>query len=229
MFLGNNNEASSFTNRRTLVFDLDGTLLNTLLDLANSTNHALQESGMPQRTLDEVRRFVGNGVHRLMERAIPEGEANPRFEVCYACFRKYYAKHCLDLTQPYPGIEEMLSALHQNGYRLAIVSNKFDLAVKELNRHFFPNYIPVAIGERDGVRRKPAPDTVLTALSELGSKVSDAIYVGDSEVDLETAVNAKVPCISVAWGFKGFDFLMQHGARVIVDEPSEILTLLNLK
>lgn len=226
MFLGNNTDPVNLLNRRTLVFDLDGTLLNTLQDLADSTNFALRKSGMPPRSLDEVRLFVGNGVHRLMERAVPGGESNSDFKTCYACFRAHYAEHCLDKTKPYSGIEELLSTLQRNHFRLAIVSNKFDVAVKELNENFFSRYIDVAIGEREGVRRKPAPDTVLTALSELGSQPSDAIYVGDSEVDLETAANAGLPCISVSWGFKGNDFLMQHGAKFIVDKPSDILALL---
>lgn len=208
----------------TFIFDLDGTLLNTLDDLAASVNYALRTHGMPERTLDEVRSFVGNGVRLLMERAIPEGSANPRFEETFATFRAYYMEHSLDTTRPYDGIPEMIHALKQRGCRLAVVSNKFYAATQELIRHFFPE-ITVAIGEHEseGIRKKPAPDTVFEALRQLGVGKEKAVYVGDSDVDLQTAHNSGLPCISVLWGFRDHDFLLAHGATTFISHPEELL------
>lgn len=208
----------------TFIFDLDGTLLNTLDDLAASVNYALRTHGMPERTLDEVRSFVGNGVRLLMKRAIPEGSANPRFEETFATFRAYYMEHSLDTTRPYDGIPEMIHALKQRGCRLAVVSNKFYAATQELIRHFFPE-ITVAIGEHEaeGIRKKPAPDTVFEALRQLGVGKEKAVYVGDSDVDLQTARNSGLPCISVLWGFRDHDFLLAHGATTFISHPEELL------
>lgn len=209
----------------TFIFDLDGTLLNTLDDLAASVNYALRTHGMPERTLDEVRSFVGNGVRLLMERAIPEGSANPRFEETFATFRAYYMEHSLDTTRPYDGIPEMIHTLKQRGCRLAVVSNKFYAATQELIRHFFPE-ITVAIGEHEaeGIRKKPAPDTVFEALRQLGVSKEKAVYVGDSDVDLQTARNSGLPCISVLWGFRNRDFLLAHGATTFISHPEKLLS-----
>lgn len=209
----------------TFIFDLDGTLLNTLDDLAASVNYALRTHGMPERTLDEVRSFVGNGVRLLMERAIPEGSANPRFEETFATFRAYYMEHSLDKTRPYEGIPEMIHTLKQRGCRLAVVSNKFYAATQELIRHFFPE-ITVAIGEHEaeGIRKKPAPDTVFEALRQLGVGKEKAVYVGDSDVDLQTARNSGLPCISVLWGFRNRDFLLAHGATTFISRPEKLLS-----
>jgi len=209
----------------TFIFDLDGTLLNTLDDLAASVNYALRTHGMPERTLDEVRSFVGNGVRLLMERAIPEGSANPRFEETFATFRAYYMEHSLDTTRPYDGIPEVIHALKQRGCRLAVVSNKFYAATQELIRHFFPE-ITVAIGEHEaeGIRKKPAPDTVFEALRQLGVGKEKAVYVGDSDVDLQTARNSGLPCISVLWGFRNRDFLLAHGATTFISRPEKLLS-----
>jgi phosphoglycolate phosphatase len=208
----------------TFIFDLDGTLLNTLDDLAASVNYALRTHGMPERTLDEVRSFVGNGVRLLMERAIPEGSANLRFEETFATFRAYYMEHSLDKTRPYEGIPEMIHTLKQRGCRLAVVSNKFYAATQELIRHFFPE-ITVAIGEHEseGIRKKPAPDTVFEALRQLEVGKEKAVYVGDSDVDLQTACNSGLPCISVLWGFRNRDFLLAHGATTFISHPEELL------
>ena len=159
----------------TYIFDLDGTLLNTLTDLAASCNYALRTSGMPERTLEEVRLFVGNGVKKLMERAIPGGAAHPKFGETYAAFRSHYLQHGLDHTHPYPGVMEMLEELVRRRKHIAVVSNKFYAATQELCQHFFGSYIPVAIGEREGIRKKPAPDTVLEALSQLGVSKANAV------------------------------------------------------
>lgn len=209
----------------TYIFDLDGTLLDTLADLAAAVNYALRQHGMPEHTIDDVRRFVGNGVRKLMERAIPDGEKNPDFEATFATFREYYMHHSLDTTRPYPGIIETLEALKEQGCRLAVVSNKMMAATKELCQHFFAETIEVAIGENEaaGIRKKPAPDTVFEALRQLGEEKDSAVYVGDSDVDLETANNSGLPCISVLWGFRDRDFLIQHGAKTFISAPSELL------
>lgn len=205
------------------IFDLDGTLLDTLDDLAASTNHALRTAGMPERSKDEVRRFVGNGVKKLMERAVPGGETNPRFAETYEEFRRHYLEHGLDHTRPYPGIEDMLRELKRMGKNVAIVSNKFHAATKELARHFFPDTVEVAVGESEGIRRKPAPDTVMEALRMLGASKDGAVYVGDSDVDIMTAANCGIPCISVLWGFRDKDFLIAHGGTTFISEPAALL------
>ena len=168
--------------------------------------------------------FVGNGVRKLMERAVPDGPDNPQFEAVFSIFRAYYMEHAQDTTRPYEGIPETLAALKAQGCRLAVVSNKMRKATEELCRHFFPDTIEVAIGEDEaaGIRKKPAPDTVFEALRILGDK-GDAVYVGDSDVDIHTAHNAGIPCISVLWGFRDKDFLLQHGAKTFISAPSELL------
>ena len=208
---------------KTYIFDLDGTLLNTLGDLAASTNYALRQYGMPEHTIDDVRRFVGNGVGKLIERAIPEGLANPQYEDVLATFRKHYMLHSLDTTAPYPGIESLLHSLRSHGCNVAVVSNKFYNATVELCRHFFADTVEVAIGERENIRRKPAPDTVFEAMRQLGVSGEDTVSVGDRDVDVATARNSGIPCISVLWGFRDRDFLIEHGATTFVNTPEDIL------
>ena len=206
-----------------VIFDLDGTLLDTIADLAAAANAALQANGFPVRTQEECQRFVGNGVRVLMERAVPGGVANPKFEKALADFRAHYMVHSLDTTMPYPGVLDMLAELKRRGKRMAVVSNKFYAATQELCRHFFGDSIEVAIGEREGIRKKPAPDTVEEALRQLGVGKQGAVYVGDSDVDVATAANSGLPCISVLWGFRDRDFLVAHGAGTFVTEPAELL------
>ena len=208
----------------TYIFDLDGTLLDTLGDLAASVNFALRSCGLPEHSIDEVRRFVGNGVRKLMERAVPDGADNPLFEEAYASFRQYYMEHALDTTRPYDGIPDTLAALKARGCRLAVVSNKMMAATQALCSHFFPDTIEVAIGEHEaeGIRKKPAPDTVIAALRALGVGKEHAVYVGDSDVDIQTARNSGLPCISVLWGFRDRDFLKQHGAETFISTPSDL-------
>lgn len=205
------------------IFDLDGTLLNTLNDLAASTNYALRSAGMPEHSVEDVRRFVGNGVKKLMERAIPDGLDNPKFDETYATFRRHYLEHSLDTTKPYEGIPEVLAELKRRGKKLAIVSNKFYAATQELAKHFFPETIQVAIGERENIHKKPAPDTVLEAMRQLGVGKEGSIYIGDSDVDIDTAKNVGIPCISVLWGFRDKDFLISHGATHLIKTPKELL------
>lgn len=211
---------------KAVIFDLDGTLLNTLEDLKNSVNFALESCGYPPRTTDEVRSFVGNGIRRLMIRSVPNGENDPKLEEAFSAFKEHYGKHCRVKTCPYDGIMPMLEKMRSMGLKTAIVSNKADFAVKELSADFFEGYVSAAIGEREGVSRKPAPDSVFAALSEIGEAAENAVYVGDSEVDIMTASNAGMPCISVSWGFKGRKFLEENGAAAIIDSPEEIFDLL---
>lgn len=209
----------------TYIFDLDGTLLNTLDDLAAAVNYTLRQYGMPEHSREDVRRFVGNGVRLLMVRAIPDGEQNPQFEAAFQTFREYYMDHSLDTTRPYDGIPELLRELRKRGKRVAVVSNKFYAATRELCQHFFPYSVEVAIGEHEseGIRKKPAPDTVIEAFRQLGVDSRNAVYVGDSDVDLQTACNVGLPCISVLWGFRDRAFLEAHGATTFAASPAEIL------
>lgn len=203
----------------TYIFDLDGTLLSTLGDLAASCNYALKTNGFPERSVDEVRRFVGNGVKKLMERAIPDGLENEKFEQVFADFRKHYMMHNLDTTQPYPGVMEMLQELKDRGKNIAVVSNKFYAATQALCCHFFGDLVDVAIGEREDIQKKPAPDTVNEALRQMNADRESAVYIGDSDVDVMTAKNSGMPCISVLWGFRDLEFLIAHDARIFVTSP----------
>ncbi len=209
-----------------VIFDLDGTLLNTLDDLADGVNIALRLCDMPERTVDEVRMAVGNGVALLMERMVPGGRAHPRFDECLDTFRREYAKIAHNKTCPYAGIPAMLDALQEAGVAMAVVSNKFHDATVALVQRYFP-VIPVSAGEREseGIRKKPAPDTVFQVIREIGVPVERCVYVGDSDVDIETAKNAGMDCISVTWGFRDRAFLVEHGAVVFADTPEELLKL----
>lgn len=207
----------------TYIFDLDGTLLYTLDDLTASTNHAMRAYGMAEHTTEEVRMMVGNGIRKLIERAVPGGTGNHLYENVYKTFINHYLEHSLDTTRPYPGIMEMLAALKAKGRRMAVVSNKYCKATEHLCRTFFGEYISVAIGESADIRKKPAPDTVLEALRRLGVSKEGAVYVGDSEVDIATARNCGLPCISVLWGFRDKDFLVKNGGTTFAESPEEIL------
>lgn len=213
-------------NIKAVVFDLDGTLLDTLDDLCNATNWALLHNRLPKRTIDEVRHFVGNGVRRLIERAVPYGTNDDVLEKTFADFKAYYVDHCLEHTCPYDGIQEMLQALKARGLRLAIVSNKLQAGVDELYNRFFCDTVDVAIGESPEIQRKPAPDMVQEALHKLGTTASEAVYVGDSDVDLLTAHNSGLPCISVLWGFRDRDFLEKHGATILAEAPCDVVEAL---
>ncbi len=197
-----------------ILFDLDGTLLDTLGDLHAATNHVLRQFGYPERSLDEVRRFVGNGARRLIEQAIPEGKHNA--DQVLAAFQAHYAANCNILTAPYAGIPSALQALQD--YPLAVVSNKPDSAVKELAAIYFPKLF--ARGESSDCPRKPAPDMVFKALEALGC--DRCIYVGDSETDVQTAKNAGFPCLSVTWGFREQSVLEQAGAQYFCHAPKDL-------
>lgn len=209
-----------------IIFDLDGTLLDTLDDLTASVNAAMAACGLPPHSRDEVRNFVGNGVMRLIERCVEGGQENPQFKKAYGAFRLHYASHCQEHTAPYEGIIQMLGKLRIQGVPVAVVSNKFDAAVKKLCDAYFSGLVPVAIGEKDGINKKPAPDTVLAALKQLKMPVESAIYVGDSEVDIQTAHNAGTGLISVCWGFKTREFLTENGAVKIAETPGQLYDML---
>ena len=206
---------------KTVIFDLDGTLLDTIGDLAAAVNFGLRSHGYPERTVDEVRRFVGNGVRNLILRSL-NGVETDDFNEVFADFKKYYSEHNAVLTVPYPGITELLRVLKEKGIGTAIVSNKYDAAVKALNVHYFGDLIPVAIGEKEGVSRKPAPDSVLLAMKELNADPASTVYVGDSEVDVETAKNASLPCLTVTWGFRDREILRSAGAESFFDTADEL-------
>lgn len=224
-----------------IIWDLDGTLMDTLVDLKNAVNYALRTNGMEERTLNEVRQFVGNGVRRLIELAVPEsmerGQQNPvLFEKVFTDFKDYYVQHCQDNTGLYEGISQALKALKQKGIRMAVVSNKLQRGVTELvNSEVhtvgksealrLADYMDVSIGERPEVARKPAPDMVLKALEELGVEKDEAVYIGDSEVDVITARNSGLPCISVLWGFRDEDLLKEYGAETFVKHPMDIVSM----
>lgn len=210
----------------TVIFDLDGTLLNTLDDLSDSVNFALASYHLPRREKAEIRRFLGNGIQSLVAQSIPNGTTSNLFDKVFATFKSHYEIHCYDKTRPYDGITELLSVLQERNYKMAIVSNKIHNVVSELNQRFFSKYINIAIGESEGVKRKPSPDTVFSALEKLKSDTANTIYIGDSEVDYQTAVNANIPCISALWGFRDKDFLEQHGAHIFANTPHALLSLL---
>lgn len=204
------------------IFDLDGTILNTLDDLADSTNYALRENGLPERTVQEVRCFVGNGIRKLIERAVPAGTQTEQTDRVHESFTAHYKAHCADKTRPYDGVIELLRALRAAGCRTAVVSNKADYGVQTLCQDYFPGLFDMAVGEREGIRKKPSPDSVNEVLQRLCTARADAVYIGDSDVDIETAKNAGLDCISVEWGFRGREFLLEHGAARLVKEPGEI-------
>lgn len=209
-----------------IIFDLDGTILNTLEDLADSTNYALSRNYFPERTIDEVREFVGNGIGRLIERAVPDGTGPAVVEKVLADFKVYYGEHCADKTKPYDGIKEVIGKLKKQGYMTAVVSNKADFAVQQLCEDYFSGLFDFVVGEREGIRRKPAPDSVLEVLERLHIEKKNTLYIGDSEVDIQTADNAGVDQVSVEWGFRKREYLLSQGARRIVKVPEEILSIL---
>ena len=211
-----------------LIFDLDGTLLNTLEDLADSTNFVLSKLNYQTRTQEEIKSFVGNGVAKLIERAIPDGKTNPNFEICLEIFKEHYSINKYNKTAPYKDINNLLIELKKENYKIAVVSNKFDLAVKELCEKYFPDLIDIAIGENEanGIKKKPAPDTVNLVLKTLNISSKQAIYVGDSDIDVITAKNSNMPCISVTWGFRDEKFLIENGAQILIDQPNKIIEII---
>ena len=207
---------------KAIIFDLDGTLLDTLDDLADSVNHTMEVFGWPCKTREQVRAFVGNGLRRLMQLSVPDGEDNPRFEEAVREQGRFYQLNCNNRTSPYPGIMELLEKLRNDGYKLAIVSNKADGAVQELSRIYFRDLMDTSVGESAGVRRKPYPDTVLKVMENLKASKDECLYVGDSEVDIRTARNADIDCASVLWGFRSRKQLEDCQAEVFCSNTEEL-------
>ena len=205
-----------------LIFDLDGTLLNTLADLRDSTNYALQQFGFSERSTEEVRNFVGNGLRMLIRRAVPFETEEETVDAVLAVMKAHYREHYHDGTIPYDGILPFLHKMKMYGFRMAIVSNKADPMVQLLRTLYFDELIPVAVGELDGVPRKPAPDMVRIAMERLGCTEEHTVYIGDSEVDIETAKNARLPCLSVGWGFRSEKDLRNAGAETVYRSPAEL-------
>jgi len=207
---------------RAVIFDLDGTILNTLTDLTNSVNYALAQSSLPLRTEQDVRSFLGNGMKRLLTLSVPKGTDPQTFRHVFDTFTAHYKVHCLDYTCPYEGIPELLQTLRAEGLRTAVVSNKGDYAVQEIIASRFPGLFDYVVGERPGMARKPAPDTVNACLKAFGFAAAEAVYIGDSEVDVQTAANAGMPVILVDWGFRDRADLLGTGASLIASSPDEI-------
>ncbi len=207
-----------------ILFDLDGTLLDTLQDLHNSVNYALQKNGLPEQSFEHTRLSVGNGILRLIQLSVPNGISEELLQSVFADFKAHYAAHDLDNTAPYPGIPEALAELKKVGYRMGVVSNKVDFAVQNLNKAFFGLHL--AVGERDGIPRKPHPDMVRFAMQELGADPQATVYVGDSEVDIQTAKNAGLDCLSVTWGFRETSALQAAGATTLIDSPEDLVAYL---
>lgn len=205
---------------KAILFDLDGTLLDTLDDLTDSANHMLRSFGYPERSREYVRQAVGNGVRNLIVRALPGGEDRARVDECLAAFREHYSKNLDIKTGPYPGVTELLRELKSAGVRTGVVSNKYDGAVKALCLKHFGDLVDVAIGEQPGFKRKPEPDSVLEAMRLLGAVRESTLYVGDSDVDVETARNAGLKCVGVSWGFRPRESLVEAGADAVIDDAS---------
>ena len=186
----------------TVIFDLDGTLLDTIEDITDSVNHILKKHDYPMRSIDEIRSFVGNGLRRLTELSAPSGLSEDNIEILFGELKDYYTAHSNIKTKLYPGISELLICLKSSGYKTGIVSNKNHAAVCELKKLYFEDCIEIAIGQQEGIRHKPCPDSVFAALERLGSECENAVYIGDSEVDIKTAQNANMDCIAVSWGFR---------------------------
>lgn len=208
------------------VFDMDGTILDTLEDLQTSLNHALLLSGYPTRTIDEVRSFVGNGLWNLINRAVPVGLDEDSIKKVFADFTEHYTVHCADKTKPYDGIIETITKVREMGIRTAVVSNKADYAVQDLCKQYFDGLFDAAAGERPDMQKKPAPDLVNLVLDKLDFDRKEAVYIGDSEVDLATAANSKMDCIAVTWGFRTKALLKEKGATIIIDAPEQLPELL---
>lgn len=210
----------------TIVFDCDGTLLDTLTDLRNAVNYVLRAHDLPERSVPEVKAALGNGVAHLMRQSLPDSISEAEFNTYLDEFKAYYGEHLQDYTAPYPGMLDVLDTLRAKGYKLAIVSNKIQEGITPLNKEYFGDRLPVAIGERPGLQRKPAPDMVLQALKELGSTQSKSIYIGDSEVDVATAKNSSLLCIGVTWGFRDEQLHKDLGVKYIARKAEDIVTII---
>lgn len=204
---------------------MDGTILNTLEDLKITTNYALKQFNFPERTFDEVRMFVGNGIRKLVERAVPAGTDAKTVDKVLEVFLKYYEKHNNDNTAAYPGIQQLVVELKKLGIKTGVSTNKADAPAQELGKVYFDGVFDLIVGQQEGLNIKPAPDSVNLILKKFGVEKKDAVYIGDSDVDVQTAINSELDFIGVDWGFRGREFLKQHGAKTIVSKADEILEL----
>ena len=211
---------------KNIVFDMDGTILDTITDIREATNFALMKCGYPERSLEEVLSFVGNGVKVLIERAVPAGISADEFNNCFVIFKDYYDIHKNDNTKPYPMILELMFELKKIGIKMSVVSNKFDSGVKALAQDLFAGYLPIAIGESETIIPKPNPSGVWLAMEMMNANKNNTVYIGDSEVDFQTAKNSEIDFIGVSWGFRPRTLLEQLGSKYIVDSPLEILELI---
>lgn len=209
-----------------VIFDLDGTLLDTLDDLCNSVNYSLRTNNFPERSLEEVRTFVGNGIRLLIERSVPEGTSKELIDKTFECFKTYYAVHCNDKTKTYPGVMDMLKELKKNGYKIAVLSNKAQYAVTKLCDIYFNNLLDDAVGARENVAKKPSPDALYICAENNNINLNNVIYVGDSDVDVATANNAGVRGIALTWGFRSRELLIKCGAENLADNTDELLQIL---
>ncbi len=208
------------------IFDLDGTILDTLDDLADSVNDALHACGYPTLPEEEVKSYVGNGIRKLVERSVPKTCTREQMEETLSCFVDSYLKRCCCKTRPYSGISTLFDTLRHAGVQCAVVSNKIDSAVRILCDTYFPGQIDYCAGEKKGIPRKPAPDMIRGALRTLGVEEADAVYIGDSDVDITSAQNAGLPCISVTWGYRDRQFLLEHGAVLLADTVQSLADLI---
>lgn len=213
-------------NYQLVIFDMDGTILYTLDDILNGLNAALQKNGLPLIEKENVRRFIGNGIHHEVENSVPKGTSPEVIENVFQDFNAYYAIHCGDNTHPYEGICELMQQLRQRGILTAVVSNKGDYAVQELDQQYFAGLLDAGVGEKEGICRKPAPDTVNAVLAQLKVAKENAVYIGDTEVDIDTAANAQMDCIAAEWGYRDHDFLAAHGALTIAKDVKELSSIL---
>ena len=210
-----------------VIFDLDGTLLNTLGDLRAATNHALEVRGLPPHSMEEIRQFIGNGIRLLICRAMPEGTPEAEIDAALDDFKAYYAAHIHDRTVPYDGIPQLLTALRKRGIKVAVLSNKIDSASQQLIEYFFPGKTDVVFGEHVGVPRKPDPTSCRMVMQQLGVQPEQVLYVGDSGTDMQTAKNAGLYAVGVTWGFRSKEVLLEYGADILVHRPEQILQILD--
>ncbi len=213
--------------KHAVIFDLDGTLLNTLGDLRAATNHALEVRGLPPHSMEEIRQFIGNGIRLLICRAMPEGTPEAEIDAALDDFKAYYAAHIHDRTVPYDGIPQLLTALRKRGIKVAVLSNKIDSASQQLIEYFFPGKTDVVFGEHVGVPRKPDPTSCRMVMQQLGVQPEQVLYVGDSGTDMQTAKNAGLYAVGVTWGFRSKEVLLEYGADVLVHRPEQILQILD--
>lgn len=213
--------------KHAVIFDLDGTLLNTLGDLRAATNHALEVRGLPPHSMEEIRQFIGNGIRLLIRRAMPEGTPEAEIDAALDDFKAYYAAHIHDRTVPYDGILQLLTALRKRGIKVAVLSNKIDSASQQLIEYFFPGKTDVVFGEHVGVPRKPDPTSCRMVMQQLGVQPEQVLYVGDSGTDMQTAKNAGLYAVGVTWGFRSKEVLLKYGADVLVHRPEQILQILD--